>query len=277
MGEFKNESDIEGFKWRDDQIPEMSGIWMWSEIFTHDFVNGEKVAIILLDAQGTLDSESNIHDYTSIFALNTILSSIQCYNLMNNIREDDLQLLNLFIEYGRQALERGEPKPFQYFLFIIRDWQYSNAINYGWHGQQVIDGIFNENRNHTAEMRRLRHKLQSSFQEIAAFLMPSPGYEIALGHNASESLQETEPLFRHYVKDLAPTILAPENLVIKRINGHKIRAQDFVQHLQTYLDTFNAKTLPEPETMFVVSYLKKIWCYKFSIDSGNFLGKYFVN
>lgn len=254
MGETKNESGIEAINWQNGQEFGSLGVWMWSEVFTHDFENGDKVAIIVLDAQGTLDNENHIHDFTSIFALNSMLSSVQCYNLMNSIDEDDLQLLNLFIEYGRQALGNSEQKPFQYILLMVRDWQFAETINYGWHGQQVIDGIFNENSNHTDEMRQLRNQIQSSFDEIAAFLLPTPGYAVALGRNFSERYQQIDPLYRQYIQDLTPTILAPENLVIKTINGEKVRAKDFFQHLQKYVKIFNEKTISTPETIFVVSF-----------------------
>lgn len=50
MGEEKESINLHGgFKWRGGKNPETNGIWMWSEIFTHDYENGDKIAIILLD------------------------------------------------------------------------------------------------------------------------------------------------------------------------------------------------------------------------------------
>lgn len=85
---------------------------------------------------------------------------------MNNIRENDLEHLELFTEYSRLALQQTNEKPFQYLLFIIRDWSFSYGIDYGWHGQDLIDEIFVTNDDQTAEMERLRQRLNSSFKEI---------------------------------------------------------------------------------------------------------------
>lgn len=252
MDENEKSSEVLGFKWRGGRNHETVGILMWSEIFTHDFDNGDKVAIILLDTQGIFDRHSSIRDYTTIFALSMMLSSVQCYNLMNNIQEDDLQHLQFFTEYGRLALEHTNEKPFQYLLFIVRDWPYPYETAYGWHGQSIIDDIFAENSEHTAEMRTLRNRIKSSFEEITAFLLPHPGFHVAREDNFSGNLQLVDAEFKQYVKELVPSLMAPENLIVKRISGRKVRAKDLVTYLQTYLNIFNGDALPGPKTLWVV-------------------------
>ena len=83
IGEHQNGSELNGFKWRAGRRLETAGIWMWSEIFTHDAEDGEKIAIILLDTQGIFDSRSNVHEYTTIFSLSMMLSSVQCLSLIH--------------------------------------------------------------------------------------------------------------------------------------------------------------------------------------------------
>jgi len=87
---------LDGFTWRGGSDRDTTGILMWSEVFKATLEDGEKVAIILLDTQGTFDSESTVKDCATVFALSTLLSSIQIYNLKFNIQEDDLQHLQVF-------------------------------------------------------------------------------------------------------------------------------------------------------------------------------------
>lgn len=258
IGESANSSELNGFKWRSGRKRETVGIWMWSDVFTHDYENGEKVAIILLDTQGVFDDRSSVRDCTTIFALSTMLSSIQCYNMMQNIKEDDLQHLELFTEYGRLALEQSNEKPFQKLLFVVRDWPYAYETDYGWNGQKVIDESLAGNDDQTPEMHQLRKRIKSSFEDISAFLLPHPGMAVAEGNEFTGSVQQIDPEFIKYIRELVPALFAPENLIVKRINGQKVRARDLLEYLQTYMTIFNSDTLPEPKSILMVSstYLK---------------------
>lgn len=244
---------MHGFQWRAGRKRETIGIWMWSEAFTHDFINGEKVAIILLDTQGIFDDKSSVRDCTTTFALSMMLSSVQCYNLMQNIREDDLQYLELFSEYGRLALEQSVEKPFQKLIFIIRDWPFAYETNYGWNGQQIINETLAGNEDQTCEMRRLRERIRASFEDISAFLMPHPGMKVAQSNSFTGNLNEISPDFVKYVKELVPALFAPENLCMKKINGQTVRAQDFLKYLEAYINIFNGEALPEPRSVLMVS------------------------
>lgn len=244
---------------------------MWSEVFTHDFKNGEKVAIILLDTQGIFDDKSSVRDCTTIFALSMMLASVQCYNLMQNIREDDLQHLELFTEYGRLALEQSAEIPFQKLLFIVRDWPFAYETNYGWNGQQLMNETLTGNNEQTPEMRQLRERIRASFGEISAFLMPHPGMVVAQSSNFTGNLNEIAPDFVKYVKELVPALFAPENLLVKKINGHTVRAQDLLKYLEAYLNVFNGAALPKPKSVLMVSFKWKnlnffIDLVAFSID-----------
>jgi atlastin len=79
-----------------------------------------------------------VKDCATIFALSTMTSSVQMYNLSQNIQEDDLQHLQLFTEYGRLALEDCSDTPFQKLTFLVRDWSYPYEANYGTEGGHKI-------------------------------------------------------------------------------------------------------------------------------------------
>lgn len=251
IGQTSNHVELNRFRYRGGRKPETTGIWMWSELFTHDYENGEKVAIVLLDTQGIFDNRTGMKEVVAIFAVSMMLASVQCYNVMHLIEEDDFQHLELFTEFGRLVLQQSDEKPFQTMLFIIRDWQNAAEIPYG-DGKQYLDEQLAEIADQTEDMHGLRRRIRSSFEKISAYLMPYPGPSVANGVDINGDLSKIDAEFIAQVKKLVPLILAPENLVRKKINGHKIRCRDLVTYMQSYVNVFNGNTLPEPQSVLDV-------------------------
>ncbi|GLD47745.1 atlastin-1 isoform X2 [Lates japonicus] len=73
----KAEEPLTGFSWRGGSERETTGIQIWSEVFLVDKPDGKKVAVLLMDTQGTFDSQSTLRDSATVFALSTMISSMQ--------------------------------------------------------------------------------------------------------------------------------------------------------------------------------------------------------
>lgn len=101
-------------------------------------------------------------------------------------------------------------------------------------------------------MQELRARIGSSFEQIEAFLMPHPGFIVARNENFTGSLKDIEPEFIKYVKELVPALLAPENLIVKEVDGQKLRARDLPLYFEAYVKMFNSKTMPQPKSVFMV-------------------------
>ena len=56
-----------------------------------------QVAVLLMDTQGAFDNQSTVKDCATIFALSTMITSVQVYNLSQMIQENDLQHLQVII------------------------------------------------------------------------------------------------------------------------------------------------------------------------------------
>ncbi len=54
-----------------------------------------------MDTQGTFDNSTCQNGCAKIFSLSTFLSSIQIYNIKNNLNQTDLQYLCLFTQYKK--------------------------------------------------------------------------------------------------------------------------------------------------------------------------------
>lgn len=249
-----DDAPLDGFSWRGGSERDTTGILMWSEVFLSELSTGEKVAIILLDTQGAFDSESTVKDCATVFALSTMISSVQIYNLSQNIQEDDLQHLQLFTEYGRLALEDSGKAPFQRLQFLVRDWSFPYEAQYGAvGGKKLLDRRLQVNDKQHPELQSLRRHIKSCFTEIACFLMPHPGLKVATSPTFDGRLTDIDPDFKQNLQILVPMLLGPENLVLKRISGQSVKARDLVQYFKSYIQIYSGNELPEPKSMLVAT------------------------
>lgn len=245
---------LSGFSWRGGSERDTTGILMWSKVYPTTLANGEKIAVILMDTQGAFDSQSTVRDCATVFALSTMLSSVQIYNLSQNIQEDDLQHLQLFTEYGRLALENSDSTPFQRLQFLIRDWVYPYEADYGANGgKKLLDKRLEISDRQHAELQSLRKHIKSCFSDISCFLMPHPGLEIATNPKFDGRLSEIQSEFKKQLKVLIPMILAPQNLVTKKINGQVVKAKNLLEYFKSYINLYKGDELPEPKSMLVAT------------------------
>lgn len=241
---------LEGFDWRGGGESNTKGIHLWPEpIIVTIEQTGEKVAILLMDTQGTFDTESDMGDNSTIFALSTLLSSVQIYNLRANIGEDDLQHLQLFTEYGRLVCGE-EQKAFQTLKFLVRDWMspYEHAYGYSG-GQALLKKRLQTKSNQKKQLQEVRDHIDSCFEKLECFLMPHPGLAVA-DPNFRGRLSDIREEFRMALLELVPSLFDTKNLTPKIINGDKVQAQGLLEYFKQYIDVFNSDDLPEATTLF---------------------------
>ncbi|XP_033874585.2 atlastin-2 isoform X2 [Acipenser ruthenus] len=245
-----NDDPLTGFTWRGGCERETTGIQVWSEVFVIEKPDGSKVAVLLIDTQGAFDSQSTIKDCATVFALSTMTSSVQVYNLSQNIQEDDLQHLQLFTEYGRLAMEEIYKKPFQTLMFLIRDWSYPYEHPYGLDGgNSFLEKRLQVKQNQHEELQNVRKHVHSCFSKIACFLLPHPGLKVATNPNFDGRLNDIDDDFKKELENLVPLLLAPENLVEKEIGGSKVTCRDLVEYFKAYIKIYQGEELPHPKSM----------------------------
>uniref|UniRef100_A0AAQ5YGP4 GB1/RHD3-type G domain-containing protein n=1 Tax=Amphiprion ocellaris TaxID=80972 RepID=A0AAQ5YGP4_AMPOC len=228
-----DDEPLTGFTWRGGCERETTGIQAWSEVFVVDKPDGSKVAVLLVDTQGAFDSQSTIKDCATVFALSTMTSSVQVYNLSQNIQEDDLQHLQLFTEYGRLAMEEIYLKPFQSLMFLIRDWSYPYEHDYGLDGGNTfLERRLQVKQNQHEELQNVRKHIHSCFSNIGCFLLPHPGLKVATNPYFDGRLRDIDSDFKRELARLVPLLLAPERLVEKEIGGNKVTCRDLVEYFK---------------------------------------------
>lgn len=242
---------VNGFKWRGGCERHTVGIKAWDEVFLVQTSSGQEIAVLLLDTQGMHDDRSTMSEIGNIFALSTMASSVQIYNVWTNIQENDLQSLEYFAEYGRLAQAQVQGKPFQKLQFLVRDWYHESDAPYGAEGgRMLLNKRLQASEDQPGELKQRRENIYSCFKELACFLMPHPGLKVAKEKASDVRLRDIEGAFRSQLLWLVPSLLSPDNLIVKEINNEKITCQQLSFYIKSYVNIFNGCELPRPVSVY---------------------------
>ncbi|KAH6923572.1 hypothetical protein HPB50_002394 [Hyalomma asiaticum] len=254
------DAPLEGFEWRGGSDRHTTGILMWNEVFLVKNSEGDELAVLLVDTQGTFDCQSSTKVHSSIFALSAMISSVLVYNVSQNIQEDDLQHLQAFIEYGtltqiaqqqeeqkqQEEQQQQQPqqhpcapaevnyvRPFQSLLFLVRDWGSPYEIPFGAEGgQRLLEKRLRVTKKQDKELRDLRRKITKCFTSMRCFLMPYPGTKVAQESSRNFRLSYIDKEFKRYLCELMLLLLEPDNLLPKEINGRRITCRDLFSYIK---------------------------------------------
>lgn len=223
---------------------------MSSEIFKYDFENGRKVAIVLLDTQGIFDNRTSMKENTVIFALSSLLSSVQMFNVMQDIQEADLQHLELFAGLGRLTAQNKVSKPFQRLIFLVRDWYHNDRFGFDGGRDYIKSHVMNTQPGQQREHHTLRENLRSCFEDIDCFLMPNPGNNVTTNPHFNGELKDIDQGFLAQVETLMSQLLDPQNMKVKQINGRPVKAFEFVEYFEKYFACLNSGNLPNVQSIY---------------------------
>lgn len=145
-------------------------------------------------------------------------------------------------------------KPFQHLQFLVRDWSFPYEAEYGSEGgKKILNNRLEVSDIQHQELQSIRRHIKSCFENISCFLMPHPGLKVATDPHFNGKLADITPEFKANLRILIPSILAPENLNIKKIDGQTVHAQELLQYFVSYMRIYKGNELPEPKTMLVAT------------------------
>lgn len=109
-----------------ESCADASGIFMWNDVFLYETRwIGEKIAIIVMDTQWLSDYQCPSIDDAKIFALGTLISSIQVLNLTDDIQKNHIKYIHFATEVTKFAISTGQEmsdKCFAHLVFLVREW-----------------------------------------------------------------------------------------------------------------------------------------------------------
>ncbi|CAM2114948.1 unnamed protein product [Caretta caretta] len=123
----REDEPLEGFEWRADEERVTNGVWAWSQPFWVPAKSG-KVAVLLVDTEGSMDIESNKETSIKLSAFSMLLSSYQILNTGCRVKDPDLEYLEMFVQVAEVVGEAYGLEPIQHLDLLVRDWSSSRVL-----------------------------------------------------------------------------------------------------------------------------------------------------
>jgi len=236
-----------GFRFKGGMDVCTEGIWVWSEPFVRK-IDGQDVALLLMDTQGAWDSGMSKEQSASIFGLTAVLSSKQIYNVTSQIQEDKVENLTYFMEFARAALRQAAldnkskseevQKPFQMLDFLVRDWK---NFHDEWTVEQCKEQMAEHLARHCDPSKVVENSsaeaLESMFANIGCFCLPHPGFQIEKAKWTGE-VKDISRDFLNLADDYIRDVFA-SGIVAKKIMGSSLSPHSFGPILRNFVEAFH--------------------------------------
>jgi len=266
-----------GFSWRSGIKRHTTGINFWNDAFLHTINRtGEKIAIFVMDTQGLFDNTTTPTDNSRIFALSTLISSMQVLNFKSMIHENELQYLQFATEYAKFAIDKDEQhrRPFQNLMLLIRDWGNYEDYEFGIYGgkRYFEDEVLNT-RSNKVELQSVRESITTSFEKIRCCLLPNPGETVASSKSYDGHWSKMKATFKTELKNVIEKLLLPNNLILKKVNSQELTGYEIKTYIHQYFQSFQSDKIPKALSIYELTIenhmnnliVKCIECYELSI------------
>lgn len=214
-------------------------------------MENERIAILLMDTQGSFDKKSPMPEHNKIFALSALLASFQIYNVSKDIKQDDLEHLALFTSFAELCHQKIKVEMGK-LHFLVRDWENPHKFSFGLEGGEEHREIEFDSSKCIPEVCRVLEALQSSYEKFSCYLMPHPGLRIATDVNAKGKVSTMDELFAKHLKEYVPYVFSKVNIVPKTVNGKPIIVSELGNLINDYANLISAHDKGPAMSMFEV-------------------------
>ncbi|XP_067424054.1 RING finger protein 112-like [Emydura macquarii macquarii] len=197
----QEDEPLEGFEWHMDTQRVTKGVWAWSQPFWVPDKGG-KVAVLLIDTEGSMDIGSNKETSIKLSALSMLLSSYQILNIGSQVKDTDLEYLEMFLHVAKVVGEAYGLEPIQHLDLLVRDW--SSSLVFGDQGGKKYLRDIRQMLAVTSPCKHPKALEALKRSSTRCYLMPFPGKGIMNGsegrlRDMDEDFQES---LRGYVTSL---------------------------------------------------------------------------
>nr|XP_032640607.1 RING finger protein 112 [Chelonoidis abingdonii]XP_032640608.1 RING finger protein 112 [Chelonoidis abingdonii]XP_032640609.1 RING finger protein 112 [Chelonoidis abingdonii] len=207
----REDEPLEGFKWRVGTQRVTEGVWAWSQPFWVPAKAG-KVAVLLVDTEGSMVIESNKETSIKLSAMSMLLSSYQILNISSQVKDPDLEYLEMFLHVAEVVGEAYGLEPVQHLDLLVRDW--SNTLVLGVEGGEQHLRDVRQMLAATSPCKHPKALEVLSRSSSRCYLMPLPGKRISTGSEGK--LRDMDEDFRDSLRDYVTALVGSAGRHVRR-------------------------------------------------------------
>ncbi|OCT61952.1 RING finger protein 112 [Xenopus laevis] len=218
-----------GFDWSAGTESITKGIWIWNKPFILER-NGEKMAVFVLDTEGSLDIEGSRDTSIKLSALSMILSSYLIFNVNSSLKRTELDYLEMYLYVAELAGKSFDLQYLQHLDLLIRDWH--DSLNCRREDGQSYINRETETMRKTSQYPFVLDTLRSP--SVSCCLLPHPGKKL-LGDSQgriSDMDDDFRNHLRNYITDLVRGIWRH---VKTDIHGEKVTCAQLEAKLKEFV------------------------------------------
>ncbi|XP_069840777.1 RING finger protein 112-like isoform X2 [Dendropsophus ebraccatus] len=228
---------LSGFGWRSGTDSVTKGIWVWSKPFILKR-NDEKMAVFVLDTEGSLDIESVRETCIKLSALSMLLSSCLIFNVNANLKTTEMDYLEMYLHVSELTGESFSLQYLQHLNILVRDWQ--DPDNCGREAAQSYIEHETEKLRKSSKNHRVLETLRSP--SVSSFLLPHPGKPFL--RSSQGRLSDMDDDFRSHLTTYVSNLVERVWLHCKTdVHGEKVTCSQLGQMLKDFVSTLQREHL----------------------------------
>ncbi|NP_001085170.1 ring finger protein 112 L homeolog [Xenopus laevis] len=224
-----DDEPLKGFKWSPGTETTTKGIWMWNRPFLLNHKGG-KIAVFLLDTEGSLDIESDRETCIKLSALSLFISSHLIFNVASNLKETELDYMEMYMNMGEEC----GPKNLQHLDILVRDWYHSKKWD-----RDVARSYISREIEKLEKLNSYPKVLWSlKSNQTRCFLLPHPGKGIT--GESEGRLQDMDEDFQESLRSYVSKVVKGICTHIKtNIDGELLTSAHVFSMLQEFTEVLN--------------------------------------
>ncbi|XP_075784844.1 RING finger protein 112-like isoform X8 [Pelodiscus sinensis] len=207
----REEEPLAGFEWRVGTQNVTRGLWAWSQPLWVP-TRGSKVAVLLVDTEGSMDVKRNKETSIKLCALSMLLSSYQILNIGCRVKDPDLEYLEMFMQVAEVVGEAYGLEPIQHLDLLVRDWTSSQLLGFRG-GEQHLGDVW-QGLAATSPCKHPKALDVLGGSSSCCYLMPFPGKRVATG--SVGALRDMDEDFRESLRNYITALVGSARRHVRR-------------------------------------------------------------